>query len=180
MNKSSQAQKSKYPLFGKNGWITRECFNWYYENIQGINFSRRFRIHKLVLYIVFNVSSRDIRHFVPDRVLVEMSKIMNFQDLARPGGYNDAKCDSGHFCPADSLSIAIWSKKNRTSFSWFFILIIPSLHFWICWKVASSQNTSKMIPVDPWCSLDAPKVLLGAPERQLEITLNQRRRKLDT
>ncbi len=38
--------------------------------------------NKLVLYIVFNVSSRDIRHFLPDRVLMIMSKIMDFQDFA--------------------------------------------------------------------------------------------------
>jgi len=36
----------------------------------------------LVLYIVYNVSSRDIRHFLPDRVLMIMSKIMDFQDFA--------------------------------------------------------------------------------------------------
>ena len=40
---------------------------------------------KLVPYIVFNVSSRDIRHFDPDpgfSALMNMSKIMNLQDFA--------------------------------------------------------------------------------------------------
>ena len=59
-----------------------------------------------------------------------MSNIMNFQDFdilsaewLRYGGYIDVKCDSGHFGPANSLPIAIWSKKIGGCFSSFFLLI---------------------------------------------------------
>ena len=47
--------------------------------------------------------------------IMVMSNIMNFQDFEeclRYGGYIYVKCDSRHFCPTNSLPIAIWSKKK--------------------------------------------------------------------
>ena len=48
-------------------------------------------------------------------------------ECLRYGGYIYVKCDSCHFGSANSLPIAIWSKKKMGGvFSWFFPLIIPS------------------------------------------------------
>ena len=33
-------------------------------------------------------------------------------EWSRYGGYVDVQCDPGHSCPANSLPIAIWSKKQ--------------------------------------------------------------------
>ena len=38
-------------------------------------------------------------------------------ECLRYGGYIDVKCDSRHFCPTNSLPIAIWSKTKSGVFS---------------------------------------------------------------
>ena len=61
--------------------------------------------------------------------IMVMSNIMNFQDFdilstewLRYGGYIYVKCDSRHFCPTNSLPIAIWSKNNRGVFFMVFFI----------------------------------------------------------
>ena len=89
---------------------------------------------------------------VMSRIMV-MSNFMNFQDfyilsngMFEIRSYIYVKCDSRHFCPTNSLPIAIWSKQIGGCFSLFFPLIIPSpigspkedphprwtTPFWIC------------------------------------------------
>ena len=53
--------------------------------------------------------------------IMVMSNIMNFQDfdilsdgMFEIRGYIYVKCDSRHFCPTNSLPIAIWSNKNNS------------------------------------------------------------------
>ena len=79
--KSNQSHKSKYPLIGQKLVGSPDDFKLVLRKYPKHKLFKAVP-RKLVLCIVFNVSSRDIRHFLPDRVLMIMSNIMNFQDFA--------------------------------------------------------------------------------------------------
>ena len=77
-----------------------------------------------------------------------MSNIMNFQDfdilsygMFEIRGYIYVKCDSRHFCPANSLPIAIWSrKKNRGVF-----FMVFSINYTIPYRTPKEDPQTDLI-----------------------------------